>query len=44
LVVAQVLARQGQVVEARRELEDYLDIAPSSQRNEVKLWLEKLKQ
>ena len=44
LVVAQVLARQGQVAEARRQLEDYLDIAPASQRSEVKLWLKKLKQ
>lgn len=44
VVVAQILARRGEIVDARKQLEEYLPIAPSAELSQLKNWLEKLKQ
>ena len=43
MVAAQVLARRGNIVEARSQLEMYLPLAPPSQGDQVKRWLASLK-
>ena len=43
MVAAQVLARRGNIVEARSQLEKYLPLAPPSEGNQVKRWLASLK-
>jgi uncharacterized protein YneF (UPF0154 family) len=43
-VVAQIFARRGQIAEARKQLQDYLEKAPAWQQNQVKDMLATLQQ
>lgn len=42
MIAARLLARQGDIAEARTQLETYLPIAPSSRRDRIQDWLARL--